>query len=76
LQIYYSKEKINGKSISPNLATQQLMTTTSSIQKLDQNDPPTKLIKLINGSAILAPIDTKDNGKQMLHSGQLTLQQV
>jgi hypothetical protein len=41
--------------------------------KLDPNEPPTKLIKLINGSAILAPMD-KDN--KMLHSGQLTLQQV
>lgn len=40
---------------------------------MDPNEPPTKLIKLINGSAILAPMD-KD--KKMLHSGQLTLQQV
>lgn len=59
------------------MTTAAATTTTSNIQqKLDQNDPPTKLIKLINGSAILAPIDAKDNGKQMLHSGQLTLQQV
>lgn len=41
--------------------------------KIEQNDPPTKLIKLINGSAILAPVD-KDN--KMIHSGPLTLQQV
>lgn len=40
---------------------------------MEQNDPPTKLIKLINGNAILAPVD-KDN--KMIHSGQLTLQQV
>jgi hypothetical protein len=41
--------------------------------KIDPNEPPTKLIKLINGNAILAPMD-KDN--KMMHSGQLTLQQV
>lgn len=40
---------------------------------MDPNEPPTKLIKLINGSAILAPMD-KDN--KMVHPGQLTLQQV
>lgn len=78
---FFSKEKSNGKSTSPiftNLPglTTQHVVAASTASKLDQNDPPTKLIKLINGSAILAPIDSKDNNKQMLHSGQLTLQQV
>ena len=77
---FFIKEKSNGKSTSPiftNLPglTTQHVVAASTASKLDQNDPPTKLIKLINGSAILAPIDSKDN-KQMLHSGQLTLQQV
>jgi hypothetical protein len=58
------------------VTTQHLGISNNSLNatKIDQNDPPTKLIKLINGSAILAPMD-KDNNK-MLHSGQLTLQQV
>lgn len=51
----------------------QVTSTTSSSLKADPSEPPTKLIKLINGSAILAPMD-KDN--KMLQSGQLTLQQV
>lgn len=73
----YRKDKINnGKSTSPIItANIPSMPQVTSTQKLD--DPPTKLIKLINGSAILAPMDSKENSnKQMLHSGQLTLQQV
>lgn len=68
---------MNGKSNSPIINIPSMPSqVTSSTSKLDQNDPPTKLIKLINGSAILAPVDSKDSNKQMLHSGQLTLQQV
>lgn len=75
-----SKETKSNKSSSPVIMSSvpacitptQVSTTTQSI-KMDPNEPPTKLIKLINGSAILAPMD-KDN--KMLHSGQLTLQQV
>lgn len=62
----------NMSSVSACITPTQVTTTTSNM-KLDSNEPPTKLIKLINGSAILAPMD-KDN--KMLHSGQLTLQQV
>jgi hypothetical protein len=78
--LYRKDKNYNGKSTSPIITANipsmpaQVMTNTP---KFDQNDPPTKLIKLINGSAILAPMDSKDNSnKQMLHSGQLTLQQV
>jgi hypothetical protein len=56
-----------------NLSSTVTTTTTTSHNKLDNNEPPTKLIKLINGSTILGPMD-KDN--KMLHSGQLTLSQV
>lgn len=60
-------------STVPSCMTQSHVTSTTSSIKMDSNEPPTKLIKLINGSAILAPMD-KDN--KMIHSGQLTLQQV
>jgi hypothetical protein len=49
-------------------------TSTTSNLKLDPNEPPTKLIKLINGSAILTSPMDKDS--KMVHQGQLTLQQV
>lgn len=73
------KESKLNKSSSPVIMSSacitptQVTSTTSSNLKADPSEPPTKLIKLINGSAILAPMD-KDN--KMLHSGQLTLQQV
>ncbi|KAL7016410.1 hypothetical protein ACKWTF_010017 [Chironomus riparius] len=79
---YNSKETKGTKSSSPIITnlpsvpaciTPTQLTNNSLNSKIDQNDPPTKLIKLINGSAILAPVD-KDN--KMIHSGQLTLQQV
>ncbi|XP_070490181.1 uncharacterized protein [Chironomus tepperi] len=79
---YNSKETKGNKSSSPIITnlpsvpaciTPTQLTNSSLNSKIDQNDPPTKLIKLINGSAILAPVD-KDN--KMIHSGQLTLQQV
>jgi hypothetical protein len=78
----FSKESKTSKSSSPVITnmssvpaciTPTQVTSTTSNMKMDLNEPPTKLIKLINGSAILAPMD-KDN--KMLHSGQLTLQQV
>lgn len=64
-------EKYNKSGIHSNINHLQTSVTTTT-SKLDSNEPPTKLIKLINGSAILAPMD-KD---KMLHSGQLTLSQV
>lgn len=77
-----SKESKTSKSSSPIITnmssvpaciTPTQVSSTTSGMKLDPNEPPTKLIKLFNSSAILAPMD-KDN--KMLHSGQLTLQQV
>lgn len=67
-----SASPIITSSVPACITPTQVSSTTSNV-KLDPNEPPTKLIKLINGSAILAPMD-KDN--KMLHSGQLTLQQV
>lgn len=64
-------DKYNKSGINSNINHHQSSLTTTT-SKLDSNEPPTKLIKLINGSAILAPMD-KD---KMLHSGQLTLSQV
>lgn len=64
-------EKYNKSGITSNINHLQTSVTTTT-SKMDSNEPPTKLIKLINGSAILAPMD-KD---KMLHSGQLTLSQV
>lgn len=49
----------------------QIPSSSAATQTLDSAEPPTKLIKLINGSAILAPMDNK-----MMHSVQLTLSQV
>lgn len=70
-----SSPAITNMSSMPACITPAQVTSTTSNVKIDPNEPPTKLIKLINGrgSAILAPMD-KDN--KMLHSGQLTLQQV
>ena len=65
--IYFRKEL----AVSACLTPTQVTSTTSNL-KLNTNEPPAKLIKLINGSAILAPMD-KDN---KIHTGQLTLQQV
>jgi hypothetical protein len=59
--------------ITPSAATPITTSTMNSAKSVEQSDPPTKLIKLINGNAILASMD-KDNNK-MIHSG-LTLQQV
>lgn len=68
-----SSSPLINMSAVPACITPTQVTSTTSSMKLDPSEPPTKLIKLINGSAILAPMD-KDN--KMLHSGQLTLQQV
>ncbi|CRK88415.1 CLUMA_CG002184, isoform A [Clunio marinus] len=66
-----SSPVITSMSMSSNCMTQPQVTSTTSNMKIDQHEPPKKLIKLINGSAILAP----DN-KMIQHSNQLTLQQV
>ena len=71
LCIFSVNDKYNKSGITSTMNHLQTSVTTTT-SKLDHNEPPTKLIKLINGSAILAPMD-KD---KMLHSGQLTLSQV
>jgi hypothetical protein len=72
-RVLRNSRKESRKSSSPVFNSITPTSTTSNL-KLDPNEPPTKLIKLINGSAILTSPMDKDN--KMVHQGQLTLQQV